>query len=401
MESTTNNQSRYLTVVLLVIAFFLFLPAIRFCTGQIYYQRAQIRIQQQAYNSAIKLLQEAASWLPWDSSIHYSLGMAYLTLAWQTNDLIQKAYYSIAVEQLRKAEQLNMLEPEIAVSLAYALEAQNESNPEKILAAYRLAANLAPNSVQYVELLADKLWQFGHQKEMLAAVETLGRIYPSSYYRIYRKTWWTEAAEEHFKRGLRQGLAQSNTWTGLADNDVRRARIILANMLAKENNWGAAAEQQRLALTLEQRDNSYREYFQLADYYLHSKNLAAAYKALLTGSTLVEPTKNYLQELLSLFQQSGNQAAFPDFYRLLRSELSFSYVEDLQLAEFLIKEQQDIFAVEILHNLTKEQDYLEKPWQLLAEIYRRQGKTTAMKAALAKANQLKPTPTSPAQSLLP
>lgn len=376
MESRAGKK-RCLKAVLLLFIILLFILAFCFCAGQICFQKAQLFIHQQDYDSAINLLQKGAKWLPLDSQIQHSLGMAHLELARSADGLIQELYYSIALDYLRKAEQLNPLEPEIAVSVACALEAQ-EKNPEEILAAYRQAAALAPNAVQYVELLADKFWQFDQQEELQAAVKTLGRIYPGCYYGIRSKSWWTPAMEEHFMQGLLRAIAQSN--------DVRKARMVLADMMAKKRDWAAAAEQQRLALSLEKHLNSSRDYFQLAVYYLHGKNLAAASEAMLTGAAKEKPASASLPKLLPLFQQTGQQAAFPDFYRLLSSKLSFSYAEDIQLAELLVENKQDEFALELLNKVIAERDYLPKPWLLMAEIYRHQGRTADMKAAVSKAN---------------
>jgi tetratricopeptide (TPR) repeat protein len=378
MEVKADNKN-FLRAILLLLISLLFIPAFHFCAGQIYYQRAQILISQQTYSpAAIGLLQKAEKWLPWDSSIQYSLGIVYLDLAQRTEGLIQELHYSIAVGYFKKAEQLNPLEPEIIVSVAYALEAQEKSSPDTILAAYQRAADLAPHAVQYVALLADKLWQFGRIDKLPALAETLGRIYPDSYYGIRLKSWWGPAIEERFRRGLLQAIEQ--------DNDVRRARIVLAYIMAARQDWLSAAEQQRLALLLgDQRDNSSKEYFQLAKYYLHSKNLAAAYEVLLTGATKEESASACIGRLLPLFQQTNQLAALPDFYQQLRSQLSYSYVEDVQLAELLIQSKQDEFAVELLNRVIAERDYLPKPWLLLAEIYRHQKRTADMEAALSKA----------------
>lgn len=385
MESKAGKQG-YCRAVRLFVVLLLFIPAFYFCAGQISYQRAQLLIQQQDYAAAVKLLQDAVGWLPWDSAIPQSLGIAYLALAWQTDGLIQETYYSLAVEQFRKAEQLNPLEPEIAASLACAIETQGKSRPEQILAAYQRAADLAPNSVQYLELLTDKLWQFGRHQEVLAAAESLARIYPGSYFRLRRKPWWTEAAEERFQQGLRQAIAQSSSWAGLEDNDVRRARLALADMMARKGDWTAAAEQQQLALALEQRRNSSNDYFRLAEYYLRCQKHEAAYEAMLTGAAKERPVQACLPKLVPLFQRTDQLAAFPDFYRLLRSKLSFSYNEDIQTAELLIQRKQHEFALELLRNVTAERDYLPKPWQLLAKIYRQQGNTAEMNAAAVKAD---------------
>lgn len=377
MENRTG-KIRYIKAVLLFFIILLFIPAFRFCAGQIYYQRAQYLINQQDYNPAINFLKEGINWLPWDSSIQHSLGMTYLELARRTEGLFQEVHYSIALEHLRKAEQLNPLEPEIAVSVAYTLESQGKSSHEEILAAYRQAAALAPNAVQYVELLAYKLWEFDHQEELQAVVETLGRICPDCYYRIRNKTWWSPVLEVRFRQGLLQAIAHGNA--------VRRtARMVLANIMAQNGDWMAAAEQQRLALIFEQHNNSSKDYFQLAAYYLHDKKLEAAYEAMLIGAAKEESASVSLQKLLPIFQQTGQQNAFPDFYRLLSSKLSFSYAEDIQLAELLIQNKQDEFALELLNNVIAERDYLPKPWLLLSEIYRRQGRVAEMEAADSKA----------------
>ncbi len=384
MESGASKQP-CLRAVLLLLVFLLFIPAVHFCISQIYYQRAQFLINRQEYKPAALLLNKAAEWLPWDSAIHQSLGMACLELAWRAEGQEQKLHYSLAVDHLRQAQQLNPLEPEIAVSLAAALELQGKSSPDEVLAAYRRAASLAPNMVQYVELLADKLAQYGKNEELLAAAETLGRIYPGCYSKIRSKSWWNPETEEQFRHGLLHGIAESGTWTGLADNDVRRARIVLAEMAAKKSDWAVAVEQQRLALALKPRLNGSRDYFQLARYYLWEKNIEAACEALFTGAAKEASAAAVIQQTMPLFQQTGQQDAIPDFYRQLRAKLSFSYVEDIQVAELLIKNKQHEFALELLRNVLAERDYLPKPWQLLAEIYRQQGKTLDMEAALSKA----------------
>jgi predicted Zn-dependent protease len=159
----------------------------------------------------------------------------------------------------------------------------------------------------------------------------------------------------------------------------------LARIIAKKGDWVAAAEQQRLALAIKQRLNSSRDYFQLATYYLRCQKNKAAYEAMLTGVAKENPMINSLPKLLAIFQSTRQLAAFPDFYRLLRSKLSFSYTEDIQMAKLLLQRKQYEFAIELLNNVTQERDYLPTPWELLAEIYRRQGKTAKMKAASMKA----------------
>lgn len=398
MESKADNKS-CLRAALLFLIVLLFIPAFRFCAGQIYYQRAQVLVRQQVYDQAASLLQRAAQWLPWDSAIQLSLGETYLTLARRTEGLIQETYCSIAVEHLQTAAQLNPLEPEIAVMLAYALEADGQNNsPEVILTAYRRAAVLAPNMGQYVELLADKLWLFKQQEEIPAVAKTLGRIAPSSYYKLRSKSWWGPQEEEHFRQGLLQAVAQGGMIT---NNYLRQARTSLAYIMAARQDWIAAAEQQRLALVIEEKRNSRKEYFQLAAYYLHSKNLPAASEAVLIGAEKEASAAAILQGIVAHFHNSGQQAALPDFYRILRSKCSFSYLEDLQLAELLIQRKQDDFALKLLFSVIAERDYLPKPWLLLADIYRRQKKPADMEAALAKARLRTEKSTAPVRLPLP
>jgi predicted Zn-dependent protease len=107
---------------------------------------------------------------------------------------------------------------------------------------------------------------------------------------------------------------------------------------------------------------------------------------MLTGAAKERPVQACLPKLLPLFQRTGQLAAFPDFYRQLRSKFSFSYNEDIQTAELLVKRKQHESALELLRRVTAERDYLPKPWQLMAEIYRQQGNTAEMKAAAVKAD---------------
>ena len=364
-------------IALLLLISSLFIPAFHFCAGQIFLQQANFFITQQAYRPAVDALKKAEQWLPRDSAVQHSFGVAYLALAWQAEGLFQKTHYFFAVKYFKKATQLNPLEPEYAFSLARIVALQEKSRPDEILAAYRRTADLSPNSVQYLEQLADKLAQFSRQDELLIAAERLGRIAPNSYYRIRSKPWWNPAIEKQFARGLAQAASQGT--------DVRTAQKAAADIMARQGNWAAAAEQQRLALKVDPQQNSRAEYFQLAAYYLHTKNLPFAFDVLLIGAEKEASAAAVLQGVVAIFHNAGQQAALPELYQLLRAKRAFSYAEDIYLAELLIQRRQDAFAAALLNQVIAERDYLPKPWLLLAEIYRRQQKTADMDAALAKA----------------
>lgn len=375
MACATKHNTCNIALLFLISP--LFIPAFHFCAGQIFLQQANFLIRQQAYRPAVDALKKAEQWLPKDSAVQHSLGVASLALAWRTEGLFQKTHYSLAVKYFKEAAQLNPLEPEYAFSLARIIELQEKSRPDDILAAYRRAADLSPNSVQYLEQLADKLAQFGRQDDLLTAAERLGHIAPNSYSRIRSKPWWNPAVEKQFARGLAQAASQGT--------DARTAQKAAADIIARQGDWAAAAEQQRLALTVDPQQNSRAEYSQLAAYYLHSKNLPSAFEALLIGAEKEASAAAVLQSVVAIFYNAGQQAALPELYRLLRAKRAFSYAEDIYLAELLIQRRSYDFAAELLNQVIAERDYLPKPWLLLAEIYRRQQKTANMDAALAKA----------------
>lgn len=379
MENRANNPL-HAKIFFLFFILLLFIPAFRFLAGQICYQRAQSLIRRQSYQHAADMLQKGAEWLPLDSRIQYRLGTLHLILSRSTVAESQNILMSLALEHLKKAAQLNPLEPTIAAGLAYAVEVQKGSRPDEVLAAYRRVVDLSPNTVQYVLLLADKLYQFDRQEELHSTVETLGRIYPGRYSGMLRKPYWTPALEKRFASGLLQAI-QENT-------DPRKARTALADIKARQHKWADAAEQYRLALTLEQQTNTSNNYFQLAGYYLHADDIEPAYKAITAGLMKQQAGPINLQHLFSLFRQTGHENLFPKFYLHVSSDLSFSYAEDIQLAELLIKYKKYNFALELLNRVIAERDYLPKPWLLQAEIYRCQGNTAAMEISSQKGKAL-------------
>ncbi len=379
MESRVN-KALYVRILLFCCCLLLFIPLLGFSLGQIYYHKAQVLLQEQEYDAAIVLLQQGAKYLPWDSQLQYSLGLAHLSLASAATGLIQELLYSIALDHLRQAEHLNPLEPKIALSIAHLLEAQGAATADAVLAAYHKAQSLAPNSVQYLSLLADKLWHLNRPEELKEAVAALGRVYPLSYGTLRQKPYWDAVMEERFSQGLVQALSSRN------HKHLRRARLTLAEIKAQQQDWPAAAAQYQLALTFEPHQNGKREYLRLAEYFLRSPNLPAATELLgaRMGKDAVSP-----QELLRLFQQAGQEAAFPNFYRTLYKQGFFSYAEELQWAEALINNAHEDLALEILSKVLKERDYLAQAWFLLATIHERQGNTEAMNKARRKGEGLR------------
>ncbi len=376
------NKHLYIKIFFLFFIFLLFIPTFRFFAGQICYQQAQRLIRQQSYQHAVDVLQKGVRWLPWDSRLQQRLSVVYLMLSHNVvaEPQDQKTFLSLALEHLKKAAQLNPLEPTIAASLAYVIEFQKGSKPDEILAAYQRVVDLSPNTVQYLMLYADKLYAFKRQKKLTEAVQRLGRIYPGRYGMLRRKPYWNEKLEGLFAQGLLQAI-QENT-------DPRKARIALADIKAQQHNWADAAEQYRLALILEQHTNTSKNYFKLATYYLHANTFEPAYQAIVAGLRKQQTGPINLQYLFSLFQRTGHEDLFPEFYLHISSELSFSYAEDIRLAELLIKYKKYTFALELLNKVVTERDYLAKPWLLLAKIYRSQGKSEAMKRVSQKGKSL-------------
>ncbi|MCI5225519.1 MAG: hypothetical protein D3918_02400 [Candidatus Electrothrix sp. AX2] len=374
------DKPHYIKIFFLFFIFLLFIPAFRFFAGQICYQQAQRFIRQQSYQRAVDILQKGSGWLPWDSRLQHRLGVLYFMLSHTAGVGSQDTFLSFALEHLKKATQLNPLEPTIAASLAYVIEFQKGSKPDEILAAYQRVVDLSPNTVQYLMLYADKLYAFKRQKKLTKAVQRLGRIYPGRYGVVRRKPYWNEKLERSFAEGLLQAI-QENT-------DPRKARIALADIQAQQHNWADAAEQYRLALLLKQHTNTSNNYFKLATYYLHANTFEPAYQAITAGLKKQQAGPINLQYLFSLFQRTGHGDLFLEFYLHISSELSFSYAEDIRLAELLIKYKKYTFALELLNKVVTERDYLAKPWLLLAKIYRSQGRSEAMKRASQKGKSL-------------
>lgn len=330
-----------------------------------YYQRALHLIHRNAYTSAVTMLQEAADWLPMDSSIQHRLGKLHVTLTGfvYNNPLLQETLLSIAIEYLKEAARLNPLEPEIALSLAHALELRGEKAPDEILAAYEHLLTLAPNTVQYLMMYTDKLYAFDRQEKLPEAVQRLGRIYPGRYGTLRRKAYWNSEMEEIFAQGLLQAI-EDNT-------DPRKARRALAGIKARQQDWAGAAQEYRLALQLKPSTNTPRHFFQLARYYLHADSIKPAYEAISAGLRQSSGPIN-LQHLFSLFQRTGHENLFPEFYLFISSELSFSYSEDIAMAELLIKKKHYGFALKLVNRVLAERDYLEKPLRLREKILRLQ-----------------------------
>ena len=360
-----KNKSLIARIFFFLCLTLLFIPAFRFFAGQVCYQQARGLIRQQDYQAAADMLEKGAAWLPWDSRIQHVLGTMHLMQFHSAEAEFQDKLLSRALEHLQKAAKLNPLEPQIAASLAHVVEIRKKSSAEEILSAYRHVVDLSPNTVQYVLLLADKLYQFHREQELYDTVERLGRIYPGRYSRIRRKPYWNPSAEKRFAAGLVQAVAQNN--------DARKARIALADIKAQHHKWADAAEQYRLALRLEKHTNTSRDYFRLASCYLHADNLKSAYQAIVEGLQKQGSDPINLQYLFSLFQRTGHEEFFPEFYLYIRSELSFSYSEDIAMAELLIKKKQYEFALKLLNRVLAERDYLEKPLRLREKIYQLQG----------------------------
>ncbi|MCI5150837.1 MAG: hypothetical protein D3916_15890, partial [Candidatus Electrothrix sp. MAN1_4] len=361
-------KSLYVKIFFLFLLLFLFIPAFYFFAGQVCYQRARSLIRQQDYQAAADMLEQGADWLPWDSRIQHVLGTLHLMQFHSAEVEFQDKLLSRTLEHLQKAAKLNPLEPQIAASLAHVLELRKKSNVEEILSVYRHVVELSPNTVQYHMLYIDKLYAFDRQEKLPEAVQQLGRIYPGRYGALRRKPYWNSELEEVFAQGMLQAI-EDNT-------DSRKAYMALADIKAQQDQWADAAEQYRLALTLEKHTNTSRQFFQLARYYLHAENLEPAYQAITEALRKQGADPINLQHLYSLFQRTDHKDLFPEFYLFISSELSFSYSEDIAMAELLIEKKQYgqyEFALKLLNRVIRERDYLEKPLRLREKIYQVQG----------------------------
>ena len=349
--------------------------------GQLHVFLGENHVRQRSYRAALDQFERAAKLLPFDAEVQQQLGRTYLNLAVSVPYFVPRVILSKAEAHLNKASELSPREPSIAINLAQTLYFQGIASPKEIISSYEHAINLWPTSHDYYEVYIDTLIAFGKEDKANAAVTKLAEIFPSSYFALHRKEYWTDTLSSSFKKGLERAL---NTGT-----DPINAHRALGHISADQGNYQQAVAHYQSVLAIGKRKTTSRDYLSLGEYHLLSKDPEAAYTAFMTGLSQNSAIEGKLKRLVSIYSQAAELDSFPAFYNQAKGPLGLSYKEDIVVAERLITYQSFEFAEQLLLGVVEEKSYLAEPWFLLAKIHRGRDNVQAMKVALSKGNARK------------
>ena len=249
MEKKNNARTKEQGLICaLIVLFFIvnsYYLSLHFIS-QIHYTRAIHQIREGDYTAAIAGLRKALRHEPYDPLILKSLGKAYHELgvakpieeAFAISKKAKHYYLTAAKLNPFDAESVYGLSKEearlenLSQYVTY-LNKNKQNHSHDALPYFIKAIRLGPNMIGYHYALAVYLYNRTMENELLTTIQTMARIYPSTYYYLRKEPLWSSPVKEAFKIGLQQALSENVS--------TKDAHMIMSYLLAEEKEWSKAA----------------------------------------------------------------------------------------------------------------------------------------------------------------
>jgi len=398
--ASLSLRSRH-TLCVLILLFSL--PALYILTirlmAETHIHRAGNLFREGYYGLALARLQKADRLLPNEYRIRKELGNTYDKLAGLPGEKQPFPLMQTAREHYREAFRLNPLDAESAYALARIEEKleylDRRLHPGKNgtgydpLAYFREAIRLRPNGITYHYALARYLHRAGAREELMSAVRTLARIYPSSSHYLTKEPFWSPPVMDACKAGLREAI----------DGNIspREAHRSMSRILAAEGDWHGAISHYREAMRHDTLNNSAGDYpcpegedfLHLGRLYLKGGQNAEAENTFLAGLGISKARERDLERLYGMYRQEGRMSELNRLYEKARARYAGSSGMDILLARTLIDLKQYNHARRLLSETNLKQPSAEA-WYWLARIAEAEQDWNAMELAIQKATVLDP-----------
>jgi len=345
------------------------------------------------YGLAVNHLKKAAHYQPGDYRIQMELGNTCYKVAEVKTDaegaflLTRKAkgYYL-------KSSQLNPLDAETAYGLARGearlermyqyFHPEKKDNPYHPLPCFKQAINLNPNGVLNHYVMARYLYRHGKKEELLSAIRTMARIYPSVHWYLKKEAFWGPPVKEAFMTGLQQAIDKNTS-----SQDAHKA---MSYLLAGEKNWPGAISHYSQALQYKANRNDTDDFIELGRLYLNNGQFEEAEASFFKCLDISRTKEEDLERIYYLYKKEDYTEKLYQFYQQVSRRFFLSSRMNILMARSLIDLKRYYQAQQILIDLNQNEPTAES-YYWLARISKAEKDWDSMELAIQKATVLDPT----------